>query len=88
MTTWDNSYARLPERFFARQPPTPVRDPQALAFNAALGARLGVEDRAPQSGAATASPRAPSRLRKPMPAISSAAGRRNWATGGRCCWAR
>ncbi len=44
MTTWDNSYARLPERFFARQPPTPVRDPQALAFNAPLGARLGVED--------------------------------------------
>ncbi|MFB2532290.1 YdiU family protein [Paracoccus sp. p3-h83] len=44
MTVWDNSYARLPDRFFARQAPTPVRDPQTLAFNAGLAARLGVPD--------------------------------------------
>lgn len=44
MSRWDNSYARLPARFIARQAPVPVRDPQPVAFNAALGARLGVPD--------------------------------------------
>ncbi|MGR3636499.1 MAG: protein adenylyltransferase SelO [Shimia sp.] len=37
-----NTYARLPERFFAQQAPTPVRAPKLLAFNAPLAASLGI----------------------------------------------
>jgi len=39
----DNTYAHLPERFFARLPPTPVEAPRLLWTNAALAARLGLE---------------------------------------------
>ena len=39
---FDNSYARLPERFFARLPPTPVAAPRLLWANAALKAQLGL----------------------------------------------
>lgn len=44
MTRWDNSYARLPARFAARQAPVAVRDPHTLLFNAALAERLDVPD--------------------------------------------
>jgi uncharacterized protein YdiU (UPF0061 family) len=40
---FDNSYARLPERFFARLPPTPVAAPQLLQLNVALAAELGLD---------------------------------------------
>ncbi|HZG75122.1 MAG TPA: YdiU family protein [Paenibacillus sp.] len=39
---FDNSYARLPEAFFAKQPPTPVRAPTLVALNEPLAAELGL----------------------------------------------
>lgn len=39
---FDNSYARLPERFFARLDPAPVRAPALLALNRDLALRLGL----------------------------------------------
>jgi serine/tyrosine/threonine adenylyltransferase len=38
-----SSYARLPERFFARVNPTPVAKPHLLKFNHALGVELGLD---------------------------------------------
>lgn len=43
---FENTYARLPDRFFARQDPTPVRAPKLLTFNKDLAASLGIEDAA------------------------------------------
>ncbi|MCR0983249.1 protein adenylyltransferase SelO [Roseomonas populi] len=40
---FDNSYARLPERFRARLDPTPVAAPRLLRLNAALARRLGLD---------------------------------------------
>jgi serine/tyrosine/threonine adenylyltransferase len=40
---FDNSYATLPEAFYARLNPTPVKDPKLLAWNADLAALLGIE---------------------------------------------
>ncbi|MFD2174166.1 protein adenylyltransferase SelO [Rhodobacter lacus] len=40
---FDNSYARLPARFFAALPPTPVARPGAIAVNHALAAQLGLD---------------------------------------------
>ncbi len=40
---FDNSYARLPERLFARLPPTPVSAPRLLRLNTALAQRLGLD---------------------------------------------
>lgn len=45
MTThfpFDNSYARLPARFFTRQRPAPVVAPRLIAVNRPLAARLGI----------------------------------------------
>jgi uncharacterized protein YdiU (UPF0061 family) len=39
---FDNSYARLPDRFFTRQPPVPVEAPGLIAVNHALADRLGL----------------------------------------------
>jgi serine/tyrosine/threonine adenylyltransferase len=39
---FDNSYARLPERFFARLPPTPVAAPRLIRLNVALAQDLGI----------------------------------------------
>ncbi len=39
---FDNSYARLPDTFFARQAPVPVRAPQMIAFNADLAKVLRI----------------------------------------------
>jgi len=39
---FDNSYARLPERFFARLPPTPVRAPALIRVNEGLALQLGL----------------------------------------------
>ena len=40
--TFDNSYAKLPDRFFARVRPTPVKNPALLAVNGALADVLGI----------------------------------------------
>ena len=40
---FDNTYARLPERFFARVAPTPVRAPRLVRLNAPLATRLGLD---------------------------------------------
>ncbi len=40
---FDNSYARLPDGFFARLGPRPVKAPSLIAFNDALAAMLGIE---------------------------------------------
>jgi uncharacterized protein YdiU (UPF0061 family) len=40
---FDNSYARLPERFFVRQPPVAVAEPRLVAVNRGLAARLGLD---------------------------------------------
>jgi uncharacterized protein YdiU (UPF0061 family) len=45
MNGWafSNSYAALPERFFARVDPVPVAEPRLIRFNAALATELGLE---------------------------------------------
>ena len=40
---FDNSYARLPPRFFQRVKPTPVGSPDLIAVNRALAAELGID---------------------------------------------
>ena len=40
---FDNSYARLPERFFTRTRPTPVAAPRLIRLNRALAADLGLD---------------------------------------------
>lgn len=40
---FDNSYARLPERFFARRAPTPVAAPRLIQLNLALAKDLGLD---------------------------------------------
>ena len=40
---FDNSYARLPDRFFTRQPATPVAAPRLLKANHALARDLGMD---------------------------------------------
>jgi uncharacterized protein YdiU (UPF0061 family) len=43
MTTFDNTYARLPERFFAKTAPTPVREPRVVKVNRGLAQTLGLD---------------------------------------------
>ena len=43
MFPFDNSYARLPERFFARLPPTPVSEPGLIRLNESLARQLGLD---------------------------------------------
>jgi len=40
---FDNTYARLPERFYARLAPTKVRNPRLVKFNSALARELGLD---------------------------------------------
>ena len=40
---FDNSYARLPDRFFARLPPTPVAAPRLIRLNEKLARHLGLD---------------------------------------------
>src|ERR1700761_2051443 len=40
---FDNSSARLPERFFARVKPTPVAAPRLIRVNTALAQSLGID---------------------------------------------
>lgn len=43
MIRFDNSYARMPQGFFARVDPTPVTAPSLLALNGPLADRLGLD---------------------------------------------
>lgn len=40
---FDNSYARLPQNFFARVEPTPVAGPRLVKFNRALAVEMGLD---------------------------------------------
>ena len=40
---FDNSYAKLPERFYARQLPTPVSEPGLIRVNHSLARDLGLD---------------------------------------------
>ncbi|MCJ2061575.1 YdiU family protein [Methylobacterium sp. J-088] len=40
---FDNSYTRLPERFYARRPATPVEAPRLIHLNRALAGELGLD---------------------------------------------
>ncbi|EPX87273.1 hypothetical protein ruthe_00671 [Rubellimicrobium thermophilum DSM 16684] len=40
---FDNSYARLPERFYVRQAPVPVAAPRLIALNEGLARELGLD---------------------------------------------
>ena len=42
MNAFDNSYARLPEAFFARVDPEPVAAPELLAWNQSLAEQIGL----------------------------------------------
>src|SRR3982751_5529329 len=41
--SFDSTYARLPERFFARLAPTPVRAPKLIRLNRGLADHLGLD---------------------------------------------
>src|SRR4051812_22795353 len=43
MIAFDNTYARLPDRFYARLDPTPVKAPRLIKVNAALAEALGLD---------------------------------------------
>ena len=45
IAVFSNSYARLPEHFFARLSPTPVAKPSLIKFNESLASELGVDTR-------------------------------------------
>ncbi|ARE39666.1 Selenoprotein O and cysteine-containing s [Rhodovulum sp. P5] len=47
---FDNSYARLPDRFYARQSPAPVRAPALIQLNDRLAEELGLDPSALRSG--------------------------------------
>lgn len=47
---FENSYARLPEAFYVRLDPTPVRQPKLLVFNVALARALGLDPDALKDG--------------------------------------
>jgi uncharacterized protein YdiU (UPF0061 family) len=48
VSSWplDNSYARLPDRFYARLAPTPVATPRLVKLNVALARQLGLDPEA------------------------------------------
>ncbi len=48
---WENTYARLPEAFFRRVRPTPVRAPRLVVFNRALCLELGLDPDAQDAAA-------------------------------------
>jgi len=47
--SFDNSYARLPEFFYSRLGPTPVRAPKLVVLNGPLAASLGLSEQALRS---------------------------------------
>jgi uncharacterized protein YdiU (UPF0061 family) len=51
---FDNSYARLPDAFYTRLPPTPVKAPGSIRVNDALARELGIDPQWLASSAGTA----------------------------------
>jgi uncharacterized protein YdiU (UPF0061 family) len=49
MFQFDNTYARLPDRLYARVRPTPVREPRLVRVNGELSAALGLDESALRS---------------------------------------
>ena len=49
---FDNSYARLPERFYVKMPPSPVQDARLVALNEPLAIELGLDPAALRSRSA------------------------------------
>ncbi len=96
MLAFDNTYARLPERFYARVAPTRVRRPAGRAGQRGRSPScsvsspevLGVDRRRARSSPATTFRPAPSRSRSPTRATSSAGSCPSSATGARFSWAR
>ena len=43
LAAFDNSYARLPDRFYARLAPTPVSAPRLVKLNRTLALELGLD---------------------------------------------
>lgn len=43
MIAFDNTYARLPEKFYSRTKPTPVANPRLVKLNTALAELLGLD---------------------------------------------
>jgi len=43
---FENTYARLPERFYARLDPTPVAAPRLIKLNVELAQQLGLDPEA------------------------------------------
>jgi uncharacterized protein YdiU (UPF0061 family) len=91
---FDNSYAALPDRFFAALPPTPVAAPRLIALNRALALELGGDPawlEGPEGLAMLAGNAVrpgPGRSPRPMPGTSSAISSHSLAMAGRSCWAR
>jgi hypothetical protein len=91
---FDNSYARLPDRFFVRQPPVPVAAPSLLALNEPLARDLGLDPAvlaSPEGIALLAGNAVPEGA---DPLAQAYAGHQfgGWnpqlGDGGRSCWAR
>jgi serine/tyrosine/threonine adenylyltransferase len=97
---FDNSYARLPERFFARVSPTPVAAPRLIRLNVPLAVELGLDpaelagekgaeifsgNRLPEDADPIATAYAGILLRPPMPDINSVRSCRSWVMAGPCC---
>ena len=86
---FDNTFARLPERFYVRLDPTSVAAPRIVKVNAELARELGLmlmrsqASRVLQFSPATGWPANQSRSRWPMPGISLGTLCLNSATGYR-----
>ena len=87
---FDNSFARELEGLYEPWQATPSPEPRLLALNAPLAVELGLDPEALRDDFALFAGNVDARgrrSRRPTPATSSAATRRAWATGARCCWA-
>ena len=94
IAVFSNSYARLPEHFFARLSPTAVAKARLIKFNESLASELGLDTRGlkPDELAAVFGgnviPRPPNRSRWPMPGINSAISFPSLATAAKSSLAR
>jgi uncharacterized protein YdiU (UPF0061 family) len=50
IAVFTNTYARLPEQFFAHLSPTPVAEPRLITFDESLASELGVDTRGLEPG--------------------------------------